>query len=71
MIDPNRIIQFLAENDVKITVRDYGKKHDARPQLMLSVGESRIPLSAEITQPLLESIVSLMTAKGVQATYRR
>lgn len=71
MIDPKRIIDFLEQNECKITIKDYGKKRDPRPQIMLSAIGSNVPLNATATGPIIEAVVALMTANGIQTTCHR
>lgn len=70
-IDPRRIINFVTEHDVKIKVKDYGKKRDPRPQMMLDVDGACIPLEAQATEPLIKAIICIMTSKGIQTTVHK
>jgi hypothetical protein len=71
MIDPRRIIDFLTKHDCRITVKDYGKKRDYRPQMMLTLDGASIPLDSGATEPLIKAVVAIMTSRGLQVTFHK
>jgi hypothetical protein len=63
MVDYQKVLDFVRDNEVKITFRTYGRQ--GQMQLCISVDKSHTPLpGGDIGKAVIQAILNLMTARG-------